>query len=304
MENTMHRRNCLMAFGAWGLTACASTSMGPQEQKASEWTRALQDLEARSGGRLGVAIRDTGSGAQLLYRADELFPLCSTFKLLLAAFVLHRVEQGAERLERRVVYPVSALVTYSPRTAPHAEDATPGGGMTVAQLCEATLVLSDNTAANLLLERHGGPQALTAWLRSLGDMQTRLDRYETELNSALPGDPRDTTAPQIMLASMDKILLGSALGPVSRAQLQHWIQGNLTGDKALRAGLPAGWVVGDKTGSGERGTRNDVGIAWPNVRRAPLLVASYLTEAQTLTPAQRDGVHAEVARLASRWLAS
>ena len=290
----MQRRVWLAVAGAW--------SLGVLARETEDGTRALQALEARSGGRLGVAMRDTGSGAQLLHRAEELFPMCSTFKLLLAAYVLHRVELGAEGLARRVTYPASVLVTYSPRTGPHAEGATPGGGMTVAQLCEATLVLSDNTAANLLLARHGGPQGLTAWLRSIGDTQTRLDRWETELNSAQAGDPRDTTTPQSMLATMDKILLGSALGAASRAQLQSWIRGNLTGDHTLRAGFPAGWLVGDKTGSGDIATRNDVGIAWPAAGRAPLLVASYLTGAQRLTPAERDGVHAEVARIASRWL--
>lgn len=292
----MRRRQWLAVAGAWGL--------GVQAIETEDGVQALQALEARSGGRLGVAVRDTASGAQLLHRADERFPLCSTFKLLLAAYVLHRVEQGAEGLAQRVTYPASVLVTYSPRTAPHAEGATPGGGMTVAQLCEATLVLSDNTAANLLLGRHGGPQGLTAWLRSLGDTHTRLDRWETELNSALPGDPRDTTTPQAMLTTMNKVLLGEALGPASRAQLQSWIRGNLTGENTLRAGFPAGWVVGDKTGSGDMGTRNDVGIAWPAGGRAPLLVTSYLTGAQGLTPAQRDGVHAEVARIVSRWLLS
>jgi beta-lactamase class A len=291
---SMQRRHWLAAAGAW--------SLGVQARVAEDWTQALRALEARSGGRLGVAVRDTGSGDQLLHRADELFPLCSTFKLLLAAYVLHRVEQGAEGLDRRVSYPSSVLVPHSPRTAPHAEGATPGGGMTVAQLCEATLVISDNAAANLLLGRHGGPQGLTAWLRSQGDTQTRLDRWETELNSALPGDPRDTTTPQAMLVTMDKLLLGSALNPTSRAQLQTWIRGNLTGDHALRAGFPASWVVGDKTGSGDMATRNDVAIVWPAGGRAPLLVASYLTGALGLSPAQRDGVHAEVARIASRWL--
>jgi beta-lactamase class A len=223
--------------------------------------------------------------------------------LLLAAYVLHRVEQGAERLTQRVTYPVSALVAHSPRTAPHAEGASPGGGLTVAQLCEATLVTSDNTAANLLLARHGGPEGLTAWLRGLGDRQTRLDRWETELNSALPDDPRDTTTPGAMVETMDKVLLGSVLGPVSRRQLQTWMRGNLTGEHTLRAGFPSGWTVGDKTGAGAMATRNDVAIVWPAGGRAPLLVASYLTGAQALTPAQRDAVHAEVARLASRWLA-
>jgi beta-lactamase class A len=290
---SMQRRHWLAAAGAWGL--------GVQAREVEDGAQALRALEARSGGRLGVAVRDTGSGDQLLHRADELFPLCSTFKLLLAAYVLYRVEQGAEGLDRRVSYPSSVLVPHSPRTAPHAQDATPGGGMTVAQLCEATLVISDNAAANLLLGRHGGPQGLTAWLRSLGDTQTRLDRWETELNSALPGDPRDTTTPQAMLATMDRILLGSALTPTSRVQLQTWIRGNLTGDHALRAGFPAGWVVGDKTGSGDMATRNDVAIVWPAADRAPLLVASYLTGAQGLTPAQRDAVHADVARLVARW---
>lgn len=271
-------------------------------QVAHEGAQALAALEIRSGARLGVAVLDTGSGAQLLHRGQERFPLCSTFKLLLAAYVLHCVEQGAEGLERRVSYPASELVAHSPRTAPHADGAKPGGGMTVAQLCEATLVISDNTAANLLLARHGGPAGLTTWLRSQGDAQTRLDRWETALNSALPGDPRDTTTPQAMLATMDRVLLGDALSPPSRLQLQTWIRGNLTGDHALRAGLPAGWVVGDKTGSGDQGTRNDVALVWPTGERAPLLIASYLTGALRLTPAQRDGVHAEVASIASRWL--
>lgn len=291
----MQRRQWLAVAGAW--------SLGVQARETEDWGQALNQLEAHSGGRLGVAVRDMGSGAQLLHRADERFPLCSTFKLLLAAYVLHRVEQGAEGLERRVNYPASVLVTHSPRTAPHAEGATPGGGMTVTQLCEATLVISDNAAANLLLARHGGPEGLTAWLRSQGDAQTRLDRWETELNSALPGDPRDTTTPQAMLGTMHRILLGDALGPASRTQLQTWVRGNLTGDHTLRAGFPAGWVVGDKTGSGDRATRNDVAIVWPAGGRAPLLVASYLTGAQKLTPTQRDGVHADVARITSRWFA-
>ena len=292
----MQRRQWLAVAGVW--------SLGVQARETEDGAQALRALEARSGGRLGVAVLDTGSGARLLHRADELFPLCSTFKLLLAAHVLFCVEQGVEGLEWRVTYPASALVPHSPRTAPHAEGANPGGGMTVAQLCEATLVVSDNTAANLLLERHGGPQGLTAWLRGLGDTQTRLDRFEVELNSALPGDPRDTTTPQAMLATMDKVLLGQALSPASRAQLQTWIRGNLTGDHTLRAGLPAGWVVGDKTGSGDLGTRNDVAIAWPGGARAPLLVACYLTGTPGLKPEQRDAVHAEVARIASRWYAA
>jgi len=290
----MDRRQWLALAASWSLTARAGDG--------EDWAQALRMIEARSGGRLGVTVYDTGTGARLTHRSDERFPMCSTFKLLLAAYVLHRAEQGFEGLERRVSFPASALVAHSPRTGPHAEGATPGGGMTVAQLCEATLVISDNTAANLLLARHGGPQGLTAWLRSLGDTQTRLDRWETQLNSATPGDPRDTTTPEAMAATMNKILLGPALGTESRLQLQNWIRANLTGDRTLRAGFPAGWVIGDKTGSGDEATRNDVAIAWPGGERRPILVASYLTGAGSLEPAQRDAVHAEVARVASRWV--
>jgi beta-lactamase class A len=169
--------------------------------------------------------------------------------------------------------------------------------MSIAELCEATLTLSDNTAANLLLHSFGGPARLTAYVRSLGDKATRLDRIEPDLNQATPGDPRDTTSPGAMLSTMHQLLIGNALSADSRKQLTTWLLANKTGDKRLRALLPAGWRVGDKTGSGAYGSTNDIGILFPP-DRAPLLVASYLT-ATKASEATRNAALAEVGRLAA-----
>lgn len=184
---------------------------------------------------------------------------------------------------------------YSPRTEPHADRE----GMTVAELCEATMVLSDNTAANLLLRRQGGPAGLTAWLRGLGDTHTRLDRTEPALNDVPPGEVRDTTTPLAMAATLQKLVLDRVLAPASRERLQGWLLGNLTGDKRLRAGMPPGWRVGEKTGTAQ-GTSNDAGVVWPE-QGGPAVVACYLTECPA-APARRDAAIAQVGRLATAWL--
>ena len=253
----------------------------------------LRQIEAKSGGRLGVAILDTVTGQSHSYRGDERFPMCSTFKLLAAGLTLHRVDQGREQLARRIRFEKADLVPYSPATEEHAG----GDGMSVAELCEATLTLSDNTAANLLLHSFGGPPQLTAYLRSLGDKVTRLDRIEPDLNQATPGDPRDTTSPSAVLSTMQQLLLGNALSADSRKQLTTWLLANKTGDKRLRALLPAGWRVGDKTGSGAYGSTNDIGMLFPP-GRAPLLVAAYLTGTKA-SEATRNATLAEVGRLAA-----
>src|SRR5262249_10570222 len=192
-------------------------------------------------------------------RADERFPMCSTFKLLAAAAILARVDAGEERLERRVRFGAGEVVVNSPLT----KDRFGGEGMSLAGLCAGGATVSGDPPGNLLLAALGGRAGLTAYARSLGDAVTRLDRVEPELNEALPGDPRDTTTPAAMLANLRALVLESALSAASRAQLERWLVGNKTGDTRLRAGLPAGWRVGDKTGSGERGTTNDVGLFWP-----------------------------------------
>ncbi len=255
-----------------------------------ELAPAVAALETRVAGRLGVAVLDTVTGEAISYRADERFAMCSTFKFLAAAHVLSRADKGAEDLSRQVRIPAAPLIAHSPVTEKHV-----GGSMPVLALCEAAMTISDNTAANLLLDSSGGPAGLTAWLRDQGDAVTRLDRTEPALNEGTPGDPRDTTSPAAMVATMRRLLLGDILEPGSRQRLTGWLIANQTGGKRIRAGLPAGWKVGDKTGSGRNGATNDIAILWPP-GRAPLLVAVYLAE--TSAPADaRDAVHADVARL-------
>ncbi len=257
----------------------------------------LAEIEKTSGGRLGVCVLDTGTGRRVAHRPDERFPMCSTFKFLAAALVLARVDDGKERLERRVVFQAGDLVSYSPVT----EKRVGGSGMTVAELCEAAITYSDNSAGNLMLASFGGPQGLTRYMRAIGDTRTRLDRIETELNEARPGDPRDTTTPDAMQRSMQKILLGDVLSQSSRAQLLQWLDANKTGDLRLRAGLPPGWHVGDKTGSGDNGAACDIAILRPP-GRAPILVAVYLTET-TAAMAVRNAAIASVGEAVAGWAA-
>jgi beta-lactamase class A len=233
-------------------------------------TSSRSKLKAADG--LASLFCTRGSGSFAGHRADERFPMCSTFKLLAAAAVLKRVDDGKETLDRRVKFAASDLVAYSPIT----KDGAGGDGMTVGELCAAAITVSDNTAGNLILASLGGPQALNDYVRSLGDTVTRLDRIEPDLNEAVPGDPRDTTKPTAMLKNIQALILGDALSESSKDQLISWLVGNKTGETRLRAGLPAGWRVGDKTGSGEHGTTNDVGVGWPP-QSAPVLMAVYLT---------------------------
>ncbi len=257
----------------------------------------LVKIEGESGGRLGVAVLDTLTGARSMHRADERFPMCSTFKLLAAGAILARVDAGKENLNRRIRFQARDLLAYSPVT----KDRTGGDGMSLAELCEAALTMSDNTAANLLLAALDGPAGVTAYARSLGDAVTRLDRIEPALNEAVPGDPRDTSSPSAMASNLHSLVLGNALSAMSKDQLGRWLIANKTGDARLRAGLPSGWRVGDKTGSGDSGSTNDIGILWPP-QRPPIVIAVYLTE--TPRPdAQRNATIASVARAVAAGLA-
>lgn len=239
----------------------------------------LRAIEHASRGRLGVQILDTANGTTFGHRADERFLMCSTFKLLASALVLQRVDRGQESLERRIVFGRVDLLPHSPVTEQHVG----GNGMTLGELCEATVTTSDNAAANLILASYGGPPAFTAFARSLGDPVTQLDRTEPSLNAWQDG-VSDTTSPRAMLASLQRVTLGDALSPASRATLLRWLRANTTGETRLKAGLPAGWLIGDKTGTSDGdaqtgGTTNDIGIVWPP-NRAPLLVTAYLTGSQ------------------------
>jgi beta-lactamase class A len=287
MQNPQ-RRAVLFGLAATVTSLSLRAAGSPPGDRLTEANDRLAAIEAREGGRLGVAVLDTGGGAGLAHRAGERFPMCSTFKLMASAAVLKRVDEGKERLDRVIAYGPGDLLDYAPVTKAHVAD----GGMTLADICAAAIDWSDNTAANLILDAIGGPQAFTAFMRSLGDSTTRLDRNEPTLNTAIPGDKRDTTTPLAMAGAMRTVLLGNALSEASREQLEAWLINDKVGDKRLRAGLPPSWGIGDKTGSGDHGTANTIAMIRPP-GRAPLLAAVYLTESDASMDA-RNGVHKEV----------
>ena len=264
------RRRTLLATGAALLCPSPLLFAAPAASVSSAATQ-LAALEQAAGGRLGVAAWRQGSELRIGHRADERFPLASTFKAMLAAAVLARSASEPGLLEQRVRYTQKELVTYSPLTEKHLAD-----GMTVAELCAATLQYSDNSAANFLMKILGGPQAVTAYARSIGNTVFQLERWETELNSAIPGEVRDTASPASMAHSLQQLLLENSLPAPQRQQLESWMRGNTTGDKRIRAGVPAGWQVADKTGSGAYGSVNDIGVAYP-ASGAPLVIAVYYT---------------------------
>jgi beta-lactamase class A len=251
---------------------------------------AFAQLEQTNGGRLGVSVLATGTGERAQHRADERFPMCSTFKFLLAAAVLQRIDRHQERPDREVAVPHKPLLANSPLTELHA-----GGMMRVTALCHAVLTRSDNTAANLLLEGIGGPPGIISFARSITDTVTRLDRTELALNEALDGDPRDTTSPAAMAGDLEAVLLGSVLSSASRNRLTLWMRANLTGLEHLRAKLPASWLVADKTGSNGEHTTNDIAVLWP-VNKPPVVVAAYITQC-TGPESRRSAMLAEIGRL-------
>jgi len=206
-----------------------------QTKRTDTLSAAIAELGRKNGGRLGVAVLDTATVERTGHRENERFPMCSTFKFLLAAAVLQRVDRHQEKLERTIAVPPKPLQPNSPLTGPHA-----GSMISVAALCEAVLTVSDNTGANLLLETIGGSAGITSFAQSIGDNVTRLDRTETSLNQALPGEPRDTTSPAAMAEDLNRILLGDVLSAGSREQLVKWMQANQTGRDKLRAAIPAG----------------------------------------------------------------
>jgi len=282
------RRMLMRAAGG----ALAAAIVARAAWSADDAAAKFEALEKAINGRLGVTIIDTGSRKRLSYRGDERFALLSTFKALAAACVLARVDRGEEKLNRRVMYSEANVLSYAPVAKLHVKD-----GMTMAEICDAAVTLSDNTAGNLQLASFGGPAGLTAWLRSIGDDVTRLDRIETALNEAKPGDLRDTTTPNAVAETLRKLLVGDALKPASRQQLIDWLVAGKTGDARLRAGVPKDWRIGDKTGTNDAGCANDIAIAWPP-GSAPLIIASYLDHAGG-TAKERDAVHADVARIAA-----
>jgi beta-lactamase class A len=250
----------------------------------------FSQLETINGGRLGVAVLDTGTGERAGNRENERFPMCSSFKFLLACAVLQKADRHEESLDRLVPIPPKPLLSHSPFTEPFA-----GKTMTVAALCEAILIQSDNTAANALLESSGGPAGITKFSRSIGDGITRLDRTELALNESRAGDPRDTTSPRAMVGNLQALVLGNVLSQESRAQLTLWMEKSQTGLDRLRQKLAPGWRAADKTGSNGEHTCGDVAVFWPP-GKPPVIIAAYITQCPG-PEAKRAAMLAEVGRL-------
>ncbi|WP_036168728.1 class A beta-lactamase [Massilia sp. 9096] len=282
------RRHILLALAALPFDGAIAASVQNAVDTADGGFAAL---EREFGGELGVAAIDGASGRTIGYRQDRRFPMCSTFKTVLVAAILACAEREPGLLERQVALPKQVFVNYSPVTGKHA-----GGALSVAELCAAALQYSDNTAANALLREVNGPAALTRYARTLGDTDFRLDRWETELNSAIPGDPRDTTTPLAMARTLRTLLLGDGLAPDAQARLRAWMLGNTTGKDRIRAAAPAGWKVADKTGTGSYGSAGDIAVLFPP-QRAPVVLAIYTRRAAKDAQGRSD-IIARAARIA------
>ncbi|MFH8658782.1 class A beta-lactamase [Streptomyces afghaniensis] len=298
--NTVHTtplrpsRRTALALGAaaalslGGGTASASTGTGGV-------TARLRKLEREHTARLGVYARNLRTGRTVAYRADERFPMASVFKTLAAAAVLRDLDRDGEFLARRIHYTQDYVTKsgYSPITEDHVTT-----GMTVGELCDATIRFSDNTAGNLLLEELGGPTAITRFARSIGDGVTRLDRWEPELNSAEPWRTTDTTTPRAIGLSYARLVLGDALEPRDRARLTDWLLRNTTSTEKFRKALPADWLIADKTGGGRYGGNNDVGITWPP-DGPPIVMSVLTTQPEEDAPADNPLVAKTAALLAA-----
>ncbi|WP_309139138.1 class A beta-lactamase [Nocardia cyriacigeorgica] len=260
-------------------TACDSNSGATASDSASVATSVaatpqFAELETTYDARLGVFAVDTGSGRSVAHREGERFPMASTFKGLACGALLRDHPLSTGYFDQVIHFPASDLVEYSPVTETRVET-----GMTVAELCDAAITVSDNTAGNQLLKLLGGPEGFTAFLRSIGDNISRLDRWETELNTAIPGDERDTTTPAALAADYRTLVVGDTLAEPERAQLTSWLVANTTGDTRIRAGLPGDWKVADKTGSPAYGSALDVAVTWPP-GRAPIVIAVMSTKSE------------------------
>lgn len=266
-----------------------SASPSPSPSPSPEpYVRELAALERDYDARLGVYAVDTGTGREVAYQAGERFPYASTFKALAAGVVLRT--RSARELDRVITYSADDLIAHSPVTAENIST-----GMTLRDLCAAAVRFSDNAAANLILAELGGPAGMDAELETLGDDVTRMVRVEPELSRWTPGDTRDTTTPRTLARDLRAFVLGDALDEPGRAQLTTWLRTNTTGDTLIRAGVPEGWKVGDKTGTGGTyGARNDIAVVWPP-GRAPLVMAIMSNRPE------RDATHDDelVARAAS-----
>ncbi|BBC98113.1 class A beta-lactamase [Streptomyces griseofuscus] len=292
------RRGLLKAGIALTSAAAVASTGRAAAAPAAPASGALADLERRYGARLGVYARNVRTGQVLAHRAGERFAMCSVFKAFAAAAVL-RDEARCAPMDKVIHYPPHDLLPNSPRT-----EGNQATGMAMAEVCAAAIQYSDNAAGNLLLRQLAGPAGLTRFFRSLGDEVSRLDRWEPELNTAIPGDPRDTTSPEALARSIERLALGRALTAPDRERFVTWLKGNTTSGARFRAGLPGGWTIADKTGTGDYASANDIGVAW-TTRRTPVVLAVLSTkEGKDDKDAPVDeALIAEAARIAARTVA-
>lgn len=264
----------------------------PQQMTSSVMQKKLADLEAASGGRIGLFVINTKDNTRLQYHAKERFPMCSTSKVMAVSAILKQSEKNTQLLKTKIVYTKKDVESsgYAPITKSNVIE-----GMVIGDLCKVAITQSDSAAMNLLMKKLGGPEAVTSFAHAIGDNQFRLDRYEPELNSAIPGDLRDTTTPKAMTESLNKLVFGDALELTQQNQLLTWLKGNATGSAKIRAGVPNGRLVGDKTGTGSYGTTNDIGIIWPP-QGSPIVVSIYFTQNKK-DASPRDDVIASVTRI-------
>ncbi|WP_343521249.1 class A beta-lactamase [Sphingomonas sp.] len=270
-----------------GATALAAFPTAALAQKKS----ALERIRDETGGRLGLAVYDSGTGRRYFDGAEARFAMCSTFKVPLAAAVLARADRGEIDLSREIRFSEADLLDHAPVVKANLAK----GALPIETLLQAAVEVSDNSAANLVFGQISGPRGLTKFIRSTGDILTRSDRDEPTLNIVRNGEVRDTTTPQAMLWLLNALLLGETLSPASRAKLTGWMEASPTGKERLRAGLPKSWRVGDKTGTSGEGYVNDVAIAVPPGRK-PILITCYI-DAPMLPLAQANAAHAKVGEL-------
>ncbi|WP_374274694.1 class A beta-lactamase [Brevundimonas sp.] len=283
MKTITDRRAILAALGA--TAAVSACGRGAVDGPASDVGLDLSALEARhAGGRIGFRLQ--GPSGDVGWRAEERFLYCSTFKLFLAAATLNRVDRGEERLDRAVPITAEDITPHAPATEPAV-----GSTLTIETLCQAAVEVSDNPAANILIRELGGLDAWRGWYRSIGDETTRVDRLETELNT--PDGDKDTTTPAQVVRNLQRLFVGGGVG-AHRDLLTQWLTDTPTGAGRIKAGVPAGWTVAHKTGTGE-GPTGDIGLIW-NADGGLMLVAAYYDAPEATTPEQRDAVIADAMR--------
>jgi len=287
MTHPILSRRALLGGAATAAAVATTAAAGSSVAYAAD-SPSIAALEQKHQRHLGVWAKNMRTGRVVEHRADERFPMLSTFKTLLVAAILR--DLPARTLQQRLTWEATDVVVNSPVTS-----LTVRNGLTVAQLAEATMTRSDNTAANELLHLIGGPAGVTAFARSLGDSVSRLDRWEPDLNSAIPGDPRDTTSPRAIARTYTKLVLGDALGGADRDQLLTWMLANQSTVTRFGAGVPAGWRLADKTGGGDYATRNDVGVTW-TPDGAPIVIAA-LTRSDDPAAPPLDAPLADIAAM-------